>query len=102
LLHENRNSNDWIAPVTTSDSTISELTNTSEPSSTAERSSSANRNRSQTEEGDLTVLLHTSFKNLESSLGYDDTELPLPEQIVELLGRICNVYYVILHALISN
>jgi len=90
LLHGNRESNEWITPVTTSGSTASELT------STAEMGSSANRNKSKTEEGDTTVLLNTSFKNLESSLGYDDTELPLPEQIVELLGKLYNIYYQLL------
>jgi len=110
LFYENRESNEWITPVTTSDSTTSEPTSTAELGSgetelhlnnesapyTYTQSSGNYRNSSKTEEGDPTVLLHTSFKNLESSLGYDDTELPLPEQIVELLGKVYNNCYVIL------
>jgi len=60
--------------------------------------SSVNRNISKTEEGNPTVLLHTSFRKMENSLGYNETELPLPEQIVELLGKLYNIYYAITYS----
>jgi len=107
LFYENREKNEWITPVTTSGSTTSEPTSTAEMGSGEAElhltnqsvrytQSSSNRSGSETGEGGPTVLLHTSFKNLESFLGYDDTELPLPEQIVELLGKLYNMYYLLL------
>jgi len=108
LFYENRKRNEWITPVTTSDSTTSEPTSTAELGSGETElhltndnvrytytQSSANRNSSKTEEVDSTVLHPTSFKNMKSFLGYDDTELPLPEQIVELLGKLNNIYVIL-------
>jgi len=90
LFYENKERKEWIFPTKTFDSTTSEWTSTSEPTSTAERGSSVNRNRYKREEGDPTVLLHTLLKDIGNSLGYDETDLPSPEQIVELLGKLYN------------
>jgi len=105
LFYENRESNEWITPVSTSGPTTSEQTSTAEMGSDETElhltnesvrytymQSSANKNRSKTVDGDPTVLLPTSFRKMKSSLGYNETELSLPEQIVELLGKVYKIY----------